>query len=119
MSERSEIQQAIALYFEGLHKNDASIIPLADDVVMRGPMMPEQKSGEAEVRQYINEIAPFIAGVTTGDILIDSDGAAVIFTFELLNGTTIEGAQFFRVKDGLIRQDLVFFDTRILFKGMN
>jgi hypothetical protein len=40
MSERSEVERAISLYFEAMNANDASIIPLADVVVMSGPMMP-------------------------------------------------------------------------------
>ncbi|MBT8046837.1 MAG: nuclear transport factor 2 family protein [Xanthomonadales bacterium] len=117
MSEHYEVQQALALFFKGINENDASIIPLTPDVVISGPMMPERKSGEAEVRQYLSEIAPFIASVTPKESLIEGGGAAVIVTFEMLNGTVIEGAEFFRVRDGLICQDQVFFDTRVLFKG--
>ena len=33
MCERSEIERAIHLFFDAINTNDASIIPLADDVV--------------------------------------------------------------------------------------
>jgi len=61
MSERAEVERAISLYFEAVNANDSSIIPLADNVVMSGPMMPEPINGVAAVRQYINETAPFMA----------------------------------------------------------
>ena len=57
MSERSEIERAIQLFFDAINANDASIIPLADDVVMSGPMMPEPISGAEAVRKYIQSIA--------------------------------------------------------------
>jgi hypothetical protein len=117
MSKRSEILQAVDLLFEAINQNDTSLIPLADDVVMRGPMMPEPKSGAADVRLYLSEIAPFISKVVRDEAVVEGDRAAVTVTFELLNGNLIEGAEFFRVKDGLITEDLVYFDTRKLFQG--
>jgi len=117
MSERVEILRAVDLLLQAINQNDTSIIPLADDVVIRGPMMPEQKSGAADVRLYLSEIAPFIAKVVRDEAVVEGDRVAVTVTFELVNGTHIEGAEFFRVKDGLITEDLVFFDTRKLYQG--
>jgi hypothetical protein len=119
MSERSEIERAIHLFFDAMNANDASIIPLADDVVMSGPMMPEPISGADAVRQYINETAPFISRMDQKTTVIEGENAAVIVEFEGLNGVCIEGVEFFRVKNGLIGSDQVFFDTRPLFKGAN
>ena len=117
MSERSTVERAIALYFEGINANDVSRIPLADDVVISGPMMPEPIHGEAEVRQYLNETAPFMSRMTQKTILIDGENAAVTLEFEGLNSVVIAGAEFYRVRNGLICQAQVFFDTRPLFKG--
>jgi len=119
MSDRSATEQAINLFFEAINTNNAAIIPLADDVVMSGPMMPEPKSGQAAVREYINEIAPFISKVVVKTVIVESDRAAVIASFEMLNGVSFDGAEFFQLENGLITQDLVFFDTRKLFKGTN
>lgn len=119
MSERSQIQKVISLFFEAINANDASIIPLADDVKMSGPMMMEPISGATAVRDYFNETAPFIARMDQKATVIEGENAAVIVEFEGLNGVCIEGARFFRVVDGMICSDQVFFDTRPLFKGAN
>ncbi|MFC1694642.1 nuclear transport factor 2 family protein [Pseudomonadota bacterium] len=119
MSERSDIEQAVSLFFEAINQNNAAIVPLTDDVVMCGPMMPEQMTGEAAVRQYITDIAPFISRAIPETTIIEGDSAAVIVSFEMLNGVTVQGAEFFRVRDGQIWHDRVFFDTRVLFKGGN
>ena len=119
MSDHSATEQAINLFFEAINTNNAAIIPLADDVVMCGPMMPEPMSGEAAVRQYISEIAPFISRVVVETIVTESESAAVIVNFKMLNGLSFEGAEFFQVRNGLITEDRVFFDTRKLFKGTN
>lgn len=117
MSNRSDIEQAVRLYFEAINSNDASLIPLSEDVVMHGPMMPEPVRGEAAVRQHIGDIAPFVARMDPRLTVIEGDTAAVIMEFEGISGVVIEGAEFFRVKDGLIFSDQVFFDTRALLKG--
>ncbi len=84
---------------------------------MHGPMMPEPVRGEAAVRQHISDIAPFVARMDPRLTVIEGDTAAVIMEFKGLSGVVIEGAEFFRVKDGLIFSDQVFFDTRALLKG--
>jgi hypothetical protein len=119
MSERSEVERAISLFFEAINRNDTSIIPLADDVVMSGPMMPEPIRGEAAVRRYLGETAPFMARMDQKTTVIEGENAAAIVEFEGLNGVVIRGVEFFRVKNGLICSDQVFFDTRPLFKGTN
>jgi hypothetical protein len=119
MSERSEIERAIGLFFEALNTNDASIIPLADDVVMSGPMMPEPINGEAAVRQYIDETSPFMARIDQISTIIEGENAAIVVEFEGLNGVIFKGVEIFRVANGLICSDQVFFDTRPLLKGKN
>ena len=42
---------------------------------------------------------------------------AVSLEFEGLNGVVIQGAEFFRVREGKICFDQIFFDTRPLLKG--
>jgi hypothetical protein len=117
MSERSEVERAIGLYFEAINANDASTIPLADDMVLSGPMMPEPNIGAAAVRQYLNETAPFMARIDPKTIIIEGENAAVIVEFEGLNGVIFEGVEVFRVSNGLICSAQIFFDTRPLFKG--
>ncbi len=119
MSERSDIERALGLFFEAISCNDSSLVPLAEDVVISGPMMPEPISGEAAVRAYLGETAPFMERMDQITTVIEGDNAAVIVEFEGLNGVVIRGAEFFHVKNGLICNNQVFFDTRPLFKGRN
>jgi ketosteroid isomerase-like protein len=98
MSDRSEILQSVELYFEAINSDNAGIIPLADDVVMTGPMLPEPVRGEAAVRRHLQDIAPFVARMDLKFTLIEGDTAAVILEFQGLNGVVIEGAEFFRVR---------------------
>ena len=117
MSERAAVDRAVGLYFEGMNGNDATVVPLTDDVVFTGPMQPEPLTGEAAVRQHIAEIAPFVARMDRKQILIDGDQAAVVLEFEGLNGVVIEGVDLFRVRDGRICFNQSFFDTRPLLAG--
>jgi hypothetical protein len=111
------MEQTIDLYFKAINSNDASIVPLADDVVLCGPMQPEPIKGEAAVRQHIADIAPFVARWVEKFSVIEGDSAAVILEFEGLNGLIMEGAEFFRVRDGKICWVQNFFDTRTLIQG--
>ena len=117
MNERLKIEQAIKCYIEAINTDNADIIPLAADVLISGPMMPESIEGEPAVRQHLSETAPFIARMALKTTVIENDNAAVIVEFEGLNGLVMEGAYFFRFEGGLICRQQVFFDTRVLFKG--
>lgn len=119
MTDRSEIEHVVDLYFKGMNENDCSIIPLAEDIEMSGPMIPETLSGRSAVHRHLSDTAPFIARLDRKAILIDGESAAVIIEFEGLNGVIIEGAEFFQVRDGQICRDQVYFDTRPLLKGSN
>ena len=119
MSERSVVEQAINGYLQATNSNDVSGIPLTDDVVINGPMIPEAIEGETSVRQYLAEVAPFVARIERKTTVIDGDTAAVVLEFESLNGVVVEGAGFFRVRDGKISRVHTFFDTRPLMTGAN
>ena len=119
MSDRTAMERIVGLYFKAINSDDASIVPLADDVVFCGPMVPEPITGEAAVRQHIMDIAPFVVRRVEKFSVIEGDSAAVILEFEGLNGLVIEGAEFFRVRDGKICHIQNFFDTRKLMQGAN
>lgn len=117
MSNPPDIKTTVNRFIEAFNSNDASVAPLAADVVYSGPLMPEPLRGEPAVRQHIAEIAPFVARLDLKWMIAEADSAAAVFEFEGLNGVVIEGAEFFRVRDGLICEDRVFFDTRPLIQG--
>lgn len=117
MSNRQVIEQAISCYLEGINTDNVDIIPLAPDVVLCGPMLPEPIRGEAAVRQYLSEISPFVVRLKMKLPIIDGDNAAIAVEFEGLNGVVIEGVYVFRFENGLIYYDQAFFDTQALVKG--
>lgn len=117
MSEREQIERVIALYVEAFNTENTDIIPLDEDVVVCGPMMPEPLQGEAAVRQYLAETAPFIARMKLNMLVVEDDMAAATMLFESVNGVAMEGAYFFRFSGGRICYIQLFFDTHRLFKG--
>ena len=117
MSNQSDIRNIVNRYIEVYGANDATRVPLAGDVVYSGPMMPEPLHGDAAVRQHIAEVAPFLARRQLKWMVVEDDSVAVVIEFEGLNGTRIEGAEFFRIRDGLICEIRVFFDTHPLIQG--
>jgi hypothetical protein len=117
MNQKSELEKIIALFVEAINTDNASIIPLAADSSLRGPMMPQAITGEAAVRSYLDEISPFIARMELKRSVTDAETAALTVEFEGVNGVVIEGAFFFAILDGLIQQAQFFFDTNLLIKG--
>lgn len=117
MEDRSEVKAVISKFFEALNIDDASDVPLAQDVEYYGMFSPEPIHGEAEVRDYIQQIAPFMENEKYGRLIIDGGSAAVIAEFDSVNGLHNEGAYFFEVCDGLLTEVRVIFDTRRMFEG--
>ena len=110
---KSLINRLVAAFNDG----DASAVALTEDAVHTGPMLPEPIRGAAAVRGHIEEVAPFVRRLTLKRILVEKDSAAAVFEYEGINGVVIEGAEFFRVRDGAICEDHVYFDTRPLLQG--
>ncbi|MFC1777348.1 nuclear transport factor 2 family protein [Pseudomonadota bacterium] len=117
MEDRSQVEAAISKFFEALNIDDASGIPLAKDVEYYGMFSPIPTSGESEVRDYIQQIAPFMLNEKYGKIVIEGRSVAVMAEFDSVNGLHNEGAFFFEVQDGLITEVRVIFDTRRMFEG--
>ena len=116
MSGREEIQKVIDLYVEGINSENVDIIPLTEDVIFGGAMLPEPKTGEADVREHLAQVAPFF-NMEVVHLIVENDSAAAMVELEAVNGLKILGAGFFRVRDGKICYDQGFFDTHRLFKG--
>jgi hypothetical protein len=117
VEDRSQIEAAISKFFEALNIDDASDVPLAKDVKYYGMFSPTPTSGEAEVREYIQQIAPFMENEKYGKIIIEDGSVAVMAEFDSVNGLHNEGAFFFEVQDGQLTEVRVIFDTRRMFEG--
>jgi len=119
MSRREDIQRIIEHYYDSMNKNDVSTIPLDDDAWFLGSMLAEPIVGKENVRQYLEDTAPFSKRMELKSTVIEGDTAAAIVEFEGLNGVIIEGSAIFRFTDEKICYERFYFDTRPLIKGEN
>lgn len=117
MEDRSQVEAVISKFFEALNIDDASDVPLAKDVKYYGMFTPAPTCGETDVRDHIDQIAPFMENEKYGKIIIENGSVAVRGEFDSVNGLHYEGAFFFEVKDGELTEVRVIFDTRRMFEG--
>jgi ketosteroid isomerase-like protein len=117
MSNRKDVHALVGRVMQAYVDGDIDQAPLAEDAVHRGPMVPGALRGAAEVRRHIAEVAPFVKRMELKRLVVEGDSAAAIFEYEGVNGVVIEGAEFFHIRDGLICEQQVFFDTQTLFRG--
>jgi hypothetical protein len=102
---------------QALAGNDAGVVPLSGDVEYGGPLQPEPVRGEAEVREHLAAIAPFLSRVELKRALYDGDSAALVLDIASINGVAIEGTLFLRIANEGIRDIRVYFDTGPLLRG--
>ena len=117
MDGRSKVEAVIGKFFEALNLDDASDVPLAKDVVYYGMFSPIPTRGESDVRDYIQQIAPFMENEVYRKSIIEGGSVAVMCEFDSVNGLHNEGAYLFEVEDGLIQEIRAVFDTRRMFEG--
>ncbi len=117
MTSRAEVEAVVLKFVEALNIDDASVVPLSKHVEYHGMFSPIPVSGEADVREYIDQIAPFMVNETYGKMIIEGDSVAVMTSFDAVNGVHNEGAFFFEVEDGKIKSIRAVFDTRRFFAG--
>jgi limonene-1,2-epoxide hydrolase len=96
---------------EGLVAQDASIIPLASDVLFVSPTGSERKG--------IDEVAPFLEAQEFNEIrvhqtLIDGEYGCELTDYYWTEGETVPVALCLRVVDGEITEIRPYFDTALL-----
>ena len=116
MNNREEIANVIDTYIEGVNTENVDMIPLTDDVEFRGPMLSEPIIGEPAVREHLRQIAPFVK-LKLVYLIVENDTAAAMLNMETINGVKMQGAGFFRIRDGAVCFDQGFSDTHRLYKG--
>jgi len=117
MEDRDQVEAAILKYFEALNIDDASDVPLAKNVEYHGMFSPEPVSGDIDVRDYIQQIAPFMLNEKYSKMIVEDGSVAVMAEFDSVNGIHNEGAFFFEVEQGNIKRVKAVFDTRRMFEG--
>ena len=117
MTSRAEVESVVLKFVEALNIDDASVVPLSKHVEYHGMFSPMPISGESDVREYIDQIAPFMLNEKYGKMIIEGGSVAVITSFDSVNGIYNEGAFFFEVEGDKIKSIRAVFDTRRMFKG--
>ena len=119
MEDREQVEAAILKFFEALNIDDASGVPLAKNVEYHGMFSPEPVRGDVDVRDYIQQIAPFMLNERYSKMIVEDGSVAVTADFDSVNGIHDEGAYFFEVEQGHIKGVKAVFDTRRMFEGKN
>jgi hypothetical protein len=117
LTSRAEVEAVILKFVEALNIDDASVVPLAEDVQYYGLFSPDPIQGEADVRDHIEQVAPFMLNESYGKMIIEGGSAAVHASFDSVNGIHCEGAYFFEVEGDKISEIRALFDTRPAFEG--
>ncbi|MGA9573923.1 MAG: nuclear transport factor 2 family protein [Lysobacterales bacterium] len=117
MSSRAEVESIVLKFLEALNIDDAGGVPLTEHVEYHGMFSDIPISGEADVREYIDQIAPFMLNETYGKMIIEGGSVAVMTSFDSVNGVHNEGAFFFEVEGDRIGAIRAVFDTRRMFAG--
>ena len=117
MSSREQVESIVLKFEEALNIDDASIVPLTENVEYHCMFSPIPICGESDVRDYIDQIAPFMLNETYGKMIIEGNSVAVMTSFDSVNGIHNEGAFFFEVEGDRIKAIRAVFDTRRMYAG--
>jgi len=117
LTSRAEVESIVLKFVEALNIDDASVVPLTRNAEYHGMFSPIPISGESDVREYIDQIAPFMLSEKYGKMIIEGGSVAVMTSFDSVNGIYNEGAFFFEIEGDKIRSIKAVFDTRRIFKG--
>lgn len=117
VEKRARIEAVISKFFEALNNDDASDVPLTEEVEYYGMFSPVPVKGASDVRDYLEQIAPFMLNEKHGRMIVEGDSVAVTGEFDSVNGLHNEGAFFFEIRDSKIDEVRVIFDTRRMFEG--
>ena len=115
MNDRLKVEAIVNQFFEAINSDDLSTLPLAQNVEMNGILMSEPLVGEAEVRHYLQEAAPFMQNIHSTRMIIENGTAAALTEFDVVNGVHITGAYIVDIKDDHIIGLNGLFDTRPIF----
>ena len=119
MTDRSETKLLVDQFYLALLNDDVSKLPLADDVELKGSMQTEPIRGEADVREHLEQVAPFLLDEHYSRLIIEGDSAAALTEFVAVNGVKGKGTHYFDMKDGKIHRIESVLDTRPFFAGKN
>jgi limonene-1,2-epoxide hydrolase len=107
---------AVIQYFTALGTKDVSALPLAQDVVLDGPMVTEPIQGEAGVRAFLARVIPTLKRIGIKHQIIAGENACILIDFETTDGVLIEICDVFKVREGKIFEIRPYFDSHPLHR---
>ena len=118
MDDRSQIETLVMDFFKALNSDDFGVFPFSEQVQFSGPLA-QDTVGESEVREHLQQIAPFMLNVSHGKMIIDGNSVAMTSEFDGVNGVHVEGAFFLEIENGRVSRINSVFDSRPLIAGHN
>ncbi len=115
MSDRLQVASIVGQFYEAMNSDDISRLPLAENAEYTGVLTPDPVRGEAEVRQHLQETAPFIQNIHSTRLIIEDGAVASLTELDIVNGMHVEGTYVFDIENGKIRRIRGIFDTRAFF----
>ena len=117
MSDRLQVASIVGQFYEAMNSDDISRLPLAENAEYTGVLTPDPVRGEAEVRQHLQETAPFIQNIHSTRLIIEDGAVASLTELDIVNGMHVEGTYVFDIENDKIRRIRGIFDTRAFFTG--
>ncbi|QQS48221.1 MAG: nuclear transport factor 2 family protein [Acidobacteriota bacterium] len=100
-------------YVLSLRDKDLSRVPLAEDVVFKGPLNADELRGASALREFLNGILPIIKDARINFSFSDGEHVCVLWELETVQpAAVIPICEYFRVVDGKLKEVKPFYDPR-------
>lgn len=100
-------------YVLSLRDKDLSRVPLAEDVVFKGPLSADEICGASALRDFLNGILPIIKDARIHLSFSDGEHVCVLWELETIQPPeVIPICEYFRVVDGKLKEVKPFYDPR-------
>jgi hypothetical protein len=107
--------EAAESYVIGLGKKDLSQVPLADDVIFKGPLTDEPLHGASALQEFLAGIFPLVKETRIQRSFADGEQVCILWEFELSEPpVVIPICEYFHVSNGKLQEVRPFYDPRPL-----
>ena len=102
-------------YVLGLKNRDFSNVPLATDVIFKGPLSDNEIHGAAALTEFLTGLFPLVKDARVLRSFGADDHVCVLWEFEVIEpAVVIPICEYFRVVDGRLTEVRPFYDPRPL-----
>jgi hypothetical protein len=102
-------------YVLGLQQRDLSQVPLAEEVIFKGPLNDEELRGAAALREFLTGILPLVKNARILRSFAEGEQVCVWWELETNQpAAVIPVCEYFRVGDGRLQEIRPFYDPRPL-----